>query len=111
MNLKIKSILQHYIMMSVIKMQMNLAIRLHINVIRNERNEVKTNGLREKLDFLLVKPVIWIKHKLGLGIVDNIQLAKELHKPITRKFKRRKIFVSNINKIWSADLMDKSNLS
>jgi len=76
-----------------------------------ELNEVKTSGLWEKLDYLLVKPVIWIKHKLGLGITDNIQLAKELHKPITRKFKQRKLFVSNINKIWSADLMDKSSLS
>jgi len=79
--------------------------------ILNELNEVETNGLREKLDYLLVKPLIWIKHKLGLGIIDNIQLAKELHKPITRKFKRRKVYVSNINKIWSADIMDKSKLS
>jgi len=45
-----------------------------------ELNEVKTNVLREKSDYLLVKPIIWIKHKLGLGIIDNIQLAKELHK-------------------------------
>jgi len=65
----------------------------------NELNEVKTSGLREKLDYLLVKPVIWIKHKLGLGITDNIQLAKELHKTIIRKFKRRRVYVSNINKI------------
>jgi len=77
----------------------------------NELNTVKTKGLREKLDYLLVKSVIWVKHKLGLGITDNIQLAKELHRPITRKFKRRRVYASNINKIWSADLMDKSNLS
>jgi len=43
--------------------------------------------------------------------MDNIQLAKELHRPNTRKFKRRKVYVSNINKIWSADLMHKSSLS
>jgi len=77
----------------------------------NELDEVKTKGLREKLHYLLVKPVIWIKHKLGLGIIDNIQLAKELHKPITRKFKRCTVYVSNTNKIWSADIMDKSKLS
>jgi len=76
-----------------------------------ELKEVKTKELREKLDYLLVKPVIWIKHKLGLGIIDNIQIAKELHRPITRKFKRRKVYVSNINKIWSADIMDKSKLT
>jgi len=77
----------------------------------NELNTVKTHGIREKLDYLLVKPIMWIKHKLGLSITNNIKLAKELHKPITRKFKRRKVYVSNINKIWSADLMDKSYLS
>jgi len=38
-------------------------------------------------------------------------LAKELHKPITRKFKRHRVDVSNINKIWSADIMDKSCIS
>jgi len=75
----------------------------------NKLNEVKTNGSREKLHYLLVKLIIWKKHKLGLGIIYNIQLAKELHKPITRKFKRRKIYDSNINKVWSADLMDESS--
>jgi len=57
------------------------------------------------------KGIIWTKHKLGLGIFYNIQLAKELHKPITRKFKRPRVYVSNINKIWSADVMDKSFVS
>jgi len=42
----------------------------------NELNEVKTKNLRETLNYLLVKPVIWIKHKLGLGITYNNQLAK-----------------------------------
>jgi len=73
-----------------------------------ELKEVKTKGIREKIDFALVKPIIWIKHKLGLDITDNLQLAKELHKPITHTFKRGKVYVSNINEIWSADFVDKS---
>ena len=28
-------------------------------------SSIKTKGVREKIDYLLVKPVIWIKHKLG----------------------------------------------
>jgi len=59
----------------------------------------------------ITKCIIWTEHKLGLGIFDNIQLAKELHKPRTRKFKRRRVYVRNINKIWSADIMDKSSIS
>ena len=66
----------------------------------NELDAVKTKGIREKIDYALVKPVIWIKHKLGFGIEE----ATELHKPITRKFKRRRVMVYNVDDIWSADL-------
>ena len=33
-------------------------------------------------------------------------LAEELHKPITRKFKKRRVLVNGIDKIWAADLVD-----
>ena len=33
-------------------------------------------------------------------------LAEELHKPVRRKFKRRRVLVSGIDKIWAADLAD-----
>ena len=33
-------------------------------------------------------------------------LAEELHKPIRRKFKRRRVLVTGIDKIWAADLAD-----
>ena len=34
------------------------------------------------------------------------QLAKELHKPIIRKYKKRKTYSSFKDNIWSADLGD-----
>ena len=34
------------------------------------------------------------------------QLAKELHKPIIRKYKKRKTYSSFKDNIWSADLED-----
>lgn len=80
-------------------------------IMLNELNATKTKGLREKIDYALVKPVIWLKHKLGLGLYDNLHLAKELHKPIHHKYKRRRILVFNIDDIWSADLKDMSNLA
>lgn len=70
-------------------------------------DKMKTKGIREKLDYLVVKPVIWLKHKLGLGIEE----AEELHKPIKHKFKRRRVFVYNIDDVWSADLKDMKYLS
>ena len=33
-------------------------------------------------------------------------LAEELHKPIKRKFKKRRVLVNGIGKIWAADLVD-----
>ena len=38
-------------------------------------------------------------------------LAEELHKPVKRKFKRRRVFVNGIDKIWASDLADMSALS
>ena len=34
------------------------------------------------------------------------QLASELHRPITRKFKKRRVYVGKIDQIWAADLVD-----
>ena len=39
-------------------------------------------------------------------IKENQQLANELHKPIIRKFKKRKVYSSFRDNIWSVDLAD-----
>jgi transposase InsO family protein len=72
----------------------------------NDLNNVKTRGIREKIDYAVVKPIIWLKHKLGLGLE-----AEELLKPIRHNFKRRRVFVYNIDDIWSADLKDMQSVS
>ena len=38
--------------------------------------------------------------------LQNEQLADELHKPIIRKFKKRKIYSAFKDNIWAADLAD-----
>ena len=42
---------------------------------------------------------------------ENIQLADELHKPIIRKFKKRKVLSSFTDNIWGVDLADMQLLS
>ena len=42
---------------------------------------------------------------------ENIQLADELHKPIIRKFKKRKVYFSFRDNIWRVDLVDMQLLS
>ena len=58
----------------------------------------------KKIDYAIVKPIIWLKHKLGLGL-DPTE-AEDLLKPIRHNFKRRRVFVHNVDDIWSADLKD-----
>ena len=53
------------------------------------------------------------KKSKGSGIINepNYQLANELHKPIIRKFKKRKVYSSFRDNIWGADLADMQSLS
>ena len=49
------------------------------------------------------------KKSQGSGLVSNkknIQLADELHKPIIRKFKKRKLHSLFRDNIWGVDLAD-----
>ena len=62
---------------------------------------MSVSNLGEKLSkYLIVKPVILSKYKLGLGTKWSDQLAEELHKPIIKKFPLRRVMVLEPNKIW-----------
>ena len=54
------------------------------------------------------------KNSQGRGLVknkENIQLANELHKPIIKKSKKRKVYSSFRDNIWGVDLADMQLLS
>ena len=51
------------------------------------------------------------KHVNTKLIPQNEQLADELHKPIIRKFKKRKVYSAFKNNIWDVDLADMQLLS
>ena len=53
------------------------------------------------------------KRSSGSGIINepNHQLADELHKPIIRKLKKRKVYSSFRNNIWGVDLADMQSLN
>ena len=56
---------------------------------------------------------IFDKKSSGSNIANelNYQLANELHKPIIRKFKKRKVYSSFRDNIWGVDLADMQSLS
>ena len=41
--------------------------------------------------------------KTGLGASVNEELAQQLHKPVIKKFKRRKMYARFKDNIWAAD--------
>ena len=53
------------------------------------------------------------KKSSGSGITNklNYQLANELHKPIIKKIKKRKVYSSFKDNIWGVDLADMQSLS
>ena len=54
------------------------------------------------------------KKTMGIGVVEpneSLKLADELHKPIIRKFNKRKVYSSFKDNIWGVDLADMQLLS
>ena len=51
------------------------------------------------------------KKSKGSSLKQNQQLANEFHKPIIRKFKKRKVYSSFKNNIWSVDSADMQLIS
>ena len=51
------------------------------------------------------------KHVMGSGIVSSSILAYELHKPIIKKFGKRKVYSQFKDNIWGVDLPDIQSLS
>ena len=49
--------------------------------------------------------------KTGLGVSVNEQLAQELHKPVIKEFKRRKVYARFTDNIWAAELAEMRPLS
>ena len=65
--------------------------------------DINVDFLEQFINFLIKKLVV--------VVFKDQQLAKELHKPIIRNFKKRKVHSSFIDNIWGADLVDNQLIS
>ena len=74
-------------------------------------NDPRYDGYQRGLASMVYK--VFDKKSSGSGIINesNYQLANELHKPIIRKFKKRKVYSSFRDNIWGVDLADMQSLS
>ena len=68
----------------------------------------KVDGYQRGLAAMVYK--FFNERTKGSG-VNNLQLAEELHKPIVRNFKRRKVYSSFKDNIWGVDLAEMSLIS
>ena len=74
-------------------------------------NNPKYDGYQKRLASMVYK--FFDKKSKGAGIkfMPNQQLANQLHKPIIRKFKKRKVYSSFKDNIWGDDLADMQLIS
>ena len=74
-------------------------------------SDSKYDGYQRGLASMVYK--FFDKKSKGSGITNesNYQLANELHKPIIRKFKKRKVYSFFRGNIWGVDLADMQSLS
>ena len=74
-------------------------------------SDPKYDGYQRGLASMVYK--FFDKKSSGSGIVNesNYQVANKPHKPIIRKFKKRKIYSSFRDKIWGTELADMQSLS
>ena len=73
--------------------------------------DIKENQLLRFIDILIKNHNESDIHSLSSTNKENIQLAKELNKPIIRKFKKRTVYSKFKDNIWGADLADMQLLS
>ena len=75
-------------------------------------SDQKYDGYQRGLASMVYK--FFDKKSQGKGLAtnkENVQLENELHKPIIRKFRKRKVYSSFRDNIWGVDLADMQLLS
>ena len=84
-------------------------------VLRDKAFKIASNPKHDEYQRGLASMVykFFDKKSKGNGITNefNYQLANELHKPVIKKIKKRKVHSSFKDNIWAVDLADMQSLS
>ena len=82
-------------------------------VLRDKAYDIATNpeydGYQRGLAGMVYK--FFDKKSTGSGIASSSILANELHKPIIKKFDKRKVYPQFKDNVWGVDLADMQSLS
>ena len=84
-----------------------------VKVLRDKAYDIASNpkydGHQRGLASMVYK--FFDKKSIGSGIASSSILADERHKPIIRKFNKRKVYSQFKDNIWGVDLADMQSLS
>ena len=82
-------------------------------VLRNKAYDIASNpeydGYQRGLASMVYK--FFDEKSIGSGINSSLILANELHKPVIKKFNKRKVYSQFKDNIWGVDLEDMQSLS
>ena len=82
------------------------------NILKDRAYEIARNcnydGYQRAIASIVYK---FFDKKTGSRMSVNEQLAEELHKPVIKKFKRRKVYARFKDNIWASDLAEMESLS
>ena len=87
---------------------MHQLVNMSLPILLAELNALVPKGRCEKVDRQLVRSIIGLKQRMGLGIHWSNQLANDPHSPVRRRFDKRTVFAKQVDDIWTADLVDMS---
>ena len=76
--------------------------------LAHRADEIANNPMYDDVqrkDANFISGIMKTKAKFGLG-VWNEELADELHAPVRRKFKRRRVISYGVDDVWSCDLVE-----
>ena len=88
--------------------QHNMAYGKSKDLIKRTQSD-KVSKIAKRISFNDIQ--IFLIKNLVEVVLPNYQLADEIHKPIIRKFKKRKVYSSFRDNIWGVDLADMQSLS
>ena len=91
-------------MQHILMVKIQLKRTISDKILQNRAYEIARNCNYDRYQRALGSMVCkFFNKKTGSGVNVN-ELAKELHKPVTKKLKRRKVYVRFKDNIWAADL-------
>ena len=85
-------------------------VNLALKELRYRAYEIARNRGYDGYQRALANMLYKFFDKTGAGISVNEQLAQELHKPVIKKFKRRKVYARFKDNIWEAHFAEMGSL-